>query len=294
MIMLCPENGRMNTLCYIEQYSPSMNITYREFSPSFLLQPYVDCYWIQTFSGFAGEVSPNQRCLPLGMMEIIIHLDSNRCEIYENGTWKKLPYVFIAGMYRETVVWRSPSDARKFGIRLKPETFPLLFKSPASLVFSEYTATENLIGNVANPLAEQMSEAQSTASMLAVVETFLLGQLKKGKQENNYIIDAARLIRASKGQCSIDEISRQVHVSIRQLQRSFQEKIGTSPKTYQRIIRFRTACEQLDRVDHLGGWAGLSYELGYSDQSHFLREFREFAGSVPNHLLGQLNQLQGK
>ncbi|MET0243435.1 MAG: AraC family transcriptional regulator [Flavitalea sp.] len=284
----------MKPVWYLGSYSPAMNITYREFSPSLLLQPYVDCYWIQTFSGFDGEISPDQRCLPLGMMEIIVHLDSNRCEIYENGKWTRLPSIFIAGMYRETVVWRSTSDARKFGIRLKPETFPLLFKTPAALVFSDYTATENLIGNVANELAEQLCEAANTAALIAVAEAFLFSRLKAGRPENNYIIAAARLIRQSKGQCSIDDISRQVYVSIRQLQRSFQDKIGTSPKTYQRIIRFRTACEQLDKVDDLGGWAGLSYELGYSDQSHFLREFKEFTGSVPNHILGQLNQLQGK
>jgi AraC-like DNA-binding protein len=55
-----------------------------------------------------------------------------------------------------------------------------------------------------------------------------------------------------------------------------------SPKTYQRIIRFRNAYSKIRSAS--GGqisWTQLSYSCGYSDQAHFVRDFRDFTGEVP-------------
>lgn len=271
-----------------------MNIVYEEIKPSAGLQPYVDSYWQQTFSDTNGQVSPEQRCVPFGMTELIVHLDDNHCEVCMNGVWSKLPKIFLAGIYRDAVLWRSPGNTRKFGIRLKPETFHMLFKAPASKLFSDYTSFDNLEVKDALPLAEKLGTAKTLHEAAAIAEQYLMQRLRQYSLENNYLIEAVRIIRQNRGDISIEELSRSVSVSPRQLQRTFKDQFGTSPKTYLRIIRFSNAYKDMFTLQETEGWAGLSYYLGYSDQAHFIREFKEFSGTMPKVMLLNEGQIFGK
>ena len=270
-----------------------MNITYQEIKPSAALQPYVDAYWIQSFEGARGEHSPEQFCIPLGMAEIIVTLDDGLYEISVNDQWFALPDIFICGMYPDKVTWRAESNTRKFGVRLKPETLHMLFKAPSSVLYSDYTVLENVVGSEANLLLEQLVEAPDLAAIIACTETFLLKQLNKYKQEHSYVLEAAELIRSSKGNLSIDTVCKSVYVSPRQLQRSFQQAMGLSPKTYQRVIRFRNVYRDMYRKQQTESWAGLSYDHGYADQAHFIREFKEFTGFIPTELLSNKTHIHG-
>lgn len=55
-----------------------------------------------------------------------------------------------------------------------------------------------------------------------------------------------------------------------------------NPKEYGRIARFQRAL----RMMQLGSrdYAGIAYANGYSDQSHFIRDFRLFSGITPKQL----------
>lgn len=260
-----------------------MNIGYQEVKPSAALQPYVDCYWRFNFNGAAGQYSPDQSCLPFGVGGIIVQLDGNSCDVWVNGTWQPLPQIFMAGMYQETVLWRAKGNALKFGINIKPEVFHLLFNAPSSAIFSNYTPLHNLAGTEAGLLLEQLAETNgSMTALVAVAEAFLLAQIRRQQPQRDYITEAVKLIRSTRGNISMDDVCRQIYVSPRQLQRSFRSTLGTGPKTYMRIIRFRNAFNQMQRLEQHGGWAGLSYELGYADQAHFIRDFKEFTGALPS------------
>ena len=64
----------------------------------------------------------------------------------------------------------------------------------------------------------------------------------------------------------------------------FKRHVGTTPKVLQRILRFAqvfTLLQERETVD----WAELSLELGYADQSHFIRDFVAFSGYRPKRFL---------
>jgi transcriptional regulator GlxA family with amidase domain len=60
----------------------------------------------------------------------------------------------------------------------------------------------------------------------------------------------------------------------------FRRAVGITPKHYYRIKRFTAALRHLAsaKPENL---ADLAVAVGYSDQSHLSREFREFAGIPP-------------
>jgi AraC-like DNA-binding protein len=60
----------------------------------------------------------------------------------------------------------------------------------------------------------------------------------------------------------------------------FRDAVGLTPKHYYRIKRFTAALQTL--AEGTGaGLAELAASLGYADQSHLTREFRDFAGITP-------------
>jgi transcriptional regulator GlxA family with amidase domain len=81
------------------------------------------------------------------------------------------------------------------------------------------------------------------------------------------------------GRVSLDDLARQAGMSARQFRRVCLRETGLSPKFLARVLRFRRA---LTRVPiEAGDHAGLAAECGYTDQSHFIAEFREFSGNTP-------------
>ncbi|TKK64473.1 AraC family transcriptional regulator [Ilyomonas limi] len=262
-----------------------MNITYQEFKPTPVLQPYVDTYWLLSFEGAYNEYSPGQYCLPNGMVEIVITISEGNYHIGANGDWFPMPDMMMCGVYHKNVIMRATGTTRKFGIRVKPEMLHILFTVPSSVLYEDYTNLENIVGNDAKLFVEQLAEAHDTTKIVSRTDAFLLAQLNKHKQEHSYLIKAVNLMRSSKGSVSVDAISKSVYRSPRQLQRSFQHEMGLSPKSYQRLIRFRNVYRNMQMLQQAGGWAGLSYKLGYADQAHLIRDFKEFTGLVPTDLL---------
>lgn len=262
-----------------------MDISYQEFSPSAALKPYVDCYWAMRFGGTTADVSPEQHCLPLGTMEVIFHLNDDHYEAKIGDAIHKLPTAFVAGMYQIPVSWKAVGGSRLFGIRIKPECLIELFRIPASVIFNEFTDMQSFFGNGVTPFTEQMREAEDTGARIRLTEAYLLSHLRDRQSERNYVLEAARIIRQTGGNISLDDLSSQLYVSPRQLQRSFKDTIGTSPKTYMRIARFASAYDYVQNERESLNWAGLSYHFGYSDQAHFIRDFKQFTGKAPTLMI---------
>jgi PAS domain S-box-containing protein len=70
-----------------------------------------------------------------------------------------------------------------------------------------------------------------------------------------------------------------LRLSIRTLERRFRSAFGISPLQYQRKLRMHQACELLVTTDR--AITEIAHALGFSDHSHFTREFRRRHGLPP-------------
>lgn len=260
-----------------------MIISYKEFKPHPHLQPYIENYWLQVFNGEKNEESPTQKCLPLGMVQIIVHTHEQECLVHQNGQWRRLPDMFFVGLYKDAVSWKTVGSSVCFGINIKPENLVQFFNVPAAALYNEYTDVSNFLQSRINTLADQLMGHTNGGTLVAIAEAYLLNRLKDIQSERSYITEATKLIRESKGSISIQELCKSLYVCERQLQRTFKDALGASPKVYTRIIRFRNAYQYVraTKASRLS-WASLSYDFGYADQAHFIRDFKEFTGAVPS------------
>ncbi|MDX1939547.1 MAG: helix-turn-helix transcriptional regulator [Saprospiraceae bacterium] len=264
-----------------------MKVTSREYPVSPILKPYVECYWSQESDGTPQEYSSMQRCLPLGMSELIFQVG----EIHQLGIVDEdgnpFPKAYIEGMMDESVLWQMPGASSIFGARLKPEGLIQLFRRPLAYFFNNFVLVEDFFGYDSKILIENIQNAATHRERIAILEYFLISQLKQSKPKHNYFTEAMKKIRSSNGNISIETLSKTLYVCERQLQRAFKVNLGLSPKTYQRIIRFSNTYNSILQREELN-WAELAQQYDYADQAHFIRDFKQFAGATPNVVLNEI------
>lgn len=109
------------------------------------------------------------------------------------------------------------------------------------------------------------------------------GILSKAPPLNAQASAALRLIR-NFGHLDIGEVADRVGWSRKHMAHTLRGVIGIGPKTFRRLLRFQgliamiSACAEPD-------WAQAAVAGGYCDQSHLIREFREFAGMTPSDFM---------
>ena len=84
---------------------------------------------------------------------------------------------------------------------------------------------------------------------------------------------------------SVTELASVACLSKKQFERLFNEMVGANPKEYARVVRFQKSLKLLQRYSEDTNQAQLAYQCGYADQSHFIREFKQFSGYTPLSLL---------
>ncbi len=261
-----------------------MNIKYTEIKPSRGLTDYVESYWHIGLHGSPSDVSPANICIPKGTVELIVTLNNGKTEVLSDEGWTELENVIVVGIQSSAVTWRIYGGTQKFGIRLKPETFLLLFGLPVADLYQKYVGIESLVGNRLNWFINMLREAPDTQARIQMVESFLCKKLAIGKAGESQLTRALRTIWKEEGNISTASLSKSVYLGERQLQRLFKNTVGISPKLYSRIIRFRSAYEQAISGKS-PGWTDVAYNSGYTDQAHFVKDFKTFTGHTPTALV---------
>jgi AraC-like DNA-binding protein len=87
------------------------------------------------------------------------------------------------------------------------------------------------------------------------------------------------------------ELAECCRLSSRQVQRQFQEALGVSPKKLGRAIRFEEIRKRL-MFEPDQSLTALAHEFGYTDQAHFIRDFKGFADRTPGEFAGEMRAIR--
>lgn len=149
---------------------------------------------------------------------------------------------------------------------------------PVLELFNQSVALDNIFpkSGVAET-EERLGLAKTDKQRIRIVEQFLLSQLRDIAQDK-LIIEAVRLIYASKGTVKIKELAERLFISLSPLERRFKSIVGTTPKKFASIVRFNAVLHQLDGARSL---TDICYEHNFFDQAHFIKDFRQYTGDTP-------------
>lgn len=247
------------------------------------LEPYVKCYWLSVFTGTESEaqkLSPKPVTLvPDGGSSIIFDINYKQ-NCHHESVWGVMDKPMV--VYNQHSI--SKGEIMTFGADFKPGGLRRFLDMPMWEFANESPELESISYSTFHELAERMVNASSIGEQISIVEAFLLNQLDKVNAIQATVMEALYTINKTSGSIKISELAAGLFVSERNLRRLFNEHVGVSPKTLCRITRLQNVirqCTEYKQLDFLIA----AYDNGYFDQSHFIKDFKEFCGYTPGQYL---------
>ena len=240
--------------------------------PTDILKPYIQSFVIQeTVDENVYKVLPNTG-LVIGFQY------KGKLSYLDNENEKPLSTSGITGLRDSYRVFKNSKDIGTVLVFFKEAGAASFFRQPLHELFRESISLDNfMLRSELLLLEERLYEARSDETRIKVVEEFLISRLAY-VEPDQLVLAALALIHKSKGNIRIKELMQQLHISQSPLEKRFRQAVGASPKKFASIVRLKNAIQHYSPQDSL---TALSYEAGYYDQAHFIKEFKTFTGDTP-------------
>lgn len=259
---------------------------YTEFKPNEILSDYIQLIWIAE-SESATENYPKEKILPDGIVEIVFHFADPFVTYNTQGEKKKQSKGFAISQMKNFVEIESDGIIGFVSVRFYPWGANHFFDTPISGFLDDSIDIALLWPNDFQNILQAIQNV-SNNKRINIIQSFLEEQLKKHKKETKEIETAIKLIRESKGKYTIEDLCKKLHIHHKKLERGFVNTIGTTPKMFSRTTRFLHLCHHLVEYENLT-LTQLAHKIGYYDQAHFIKDFKEFSGITPTEYFKQKN-----
>lgn len=164
---------------------------------------------------------------------------------------------------------------------------------PITELFDNGYSARDVVGREIEELLDKSHDTISLYELDRIVQSYFLRKLSQVKEP--LPIDFALQYLLTNYNTNMDKIAGMACMSIRNFERKCKERLGMPAKMYARIARFHKAYKMLESTPIIS-WPDLTYEVGYYDQTHFIKDFKEFAKLTPTilhkELLGEHIQFQ--
>jgi len=259
---------------------------YHEYEPHPILRDSVKCFWIHEGSSHSDA---EQDIEPDGCVELIFNFGSPYL-LRTTSPPTPLPEAIIVGFQNKTLPILVRGTVKVVAARL--------FVWGALALLQDDTGS---LANTVTPLGEGWSalvqrlrehatqgrydEARTT------LEDFLVQQAVARTYDPKLVQTAAKFLHRTKGQFRITDLADACDSSVRQLERGFHRAVGVTPKTFARTLRFVEAQRRL-MFEPEADLTALAYDCGFSDQAHFIKEFKAFTGKTPGEYARRMRKFQ--
>ena len=246
---------------------------------------------VASYSGFRDDVpAPGaQRQLPSTTAPLIIDLGAGwRVATPADRYRPVLLGGFAGGMHDAFALVEAAGPALCLQADLTPLGARRLLGVPMHELTNRVVSLDDLLGPDAGLLAERIAGARTWPERFAIVDEVLTRRLERAPAVSPEVEWAWAQLETSAGAMPVGTICGRLGWSRKRLVAAFREEIGLTPKTSARLVRFDALMARLRDPGRRVSWARLAAECGYFDQSHLVRDVREFTGGTPTELLGRL------
>ena len=238
---------------------------YREFRPPASLAEYIFCFWTQAVH---SRTEFAQRVLPDCCVDLMLVND--------------VPTV--AGPWTEPFLANLAPGTNILGARCHPGLASSLLGMPASELLNRTAPLSDVWGRAGADRFARIAEKRTLEAKMSMMASALLNRLANAPAIDKPVTGAIEWIaRCPDGQ--VEELSRWLGLSSRQIQRRFTKAVGYGPKLFQSVLRFQRLLSFGGKANARGNLAQFAADASYADQSHMTREVRRFSGKSPGELL---------
>jgi AraC-like DNA-binding protein len=255
---------------------PQMN--YQTIEPNTDLSAFIKCYW--TLDAAKEDKPEKQRIVPDGCMEMIFHYGDFYKQYISDENYILQPKCFVFGQVSRPLYIEPTGNTGIFAVRFHPDGFTPFSEIPVIDMENRAVPLQKLFGEEGVELEKKILAALTNTDRIKIIETFLMSRLVNPKFIDSITKSSVEIMLQLNGQLTVDELSGQLNINRRQLERKFSSVIGLSPKQLSKIIRLQATLKMLKKKQFTS-LTSLAYDNGYFDQTHFIKDFKEFTGMSP-------------
>ena len=242
------------------------------------LKPFVKCYW--TLDAPANKIPEKQRIVPDGCMEMIFHCGDLYKQYFDDGGSIIQPKCFVFGQITRVLEIEATGITGIFSVRFLPHGFIPFATMPLARMENTAVPLEALFYEEGIKLQNNILNATTVEEKIRIVEEFLIHRLTDPKQIDKVTKDSVDIMLKLNGQLTVDELTGNLSINRRKLERRFSSIIGLSPKQLSKMIRMQATLKMLANKE-VTSLTALAYEGDFYDQAHFIKDFKEFTGICP-------------
>jgi len=250
-------------------------MTFERFDPKPELSHIIKEFWIYEDLESIPKI---QKVIPDGYSEIIIHYgDPYRINL--DGVWETQSRLLFSNQISKFFHLENTGKSAIIGMKLFPMAGYELFGIDMSTLTDQVVALEDLYVDISSILP-LTSSAHSTESRISALENWVEKVITGSNRNTAKVREATVEVFKSNGMTDIQELANSLEISARQLERLFKKSTGVTFKFFSRIVRFSYIFQLMK--DKERSWVQVALESGFFDQSHFIKNFKEFTGEEPS------------
>lgn len=258
---------------------------YETWSPPSAVAHRVRCCWsLRGALSHDADAGDEEPALPDGCPELLFNFGAPFEHIDADGRVAAQPAVYLVGPISAPFHVRPTGDIDLIAVRLEPHGAFGISHDLAALRDRWVDATtldamRTLRGDHALTTLHAQLAAQDDVTRRATLAAWLTAVDAQLAVADTRVQALVRAIIADGGSSAVGPLATTLAATTRTLQRLFAQQVGVSPKLLARIVRFhRTCIAWREAPDTL---ARVAATLGYADESHLVRDFRQFVGEPP-------------
>lgn len=257
--------------------------------PHPILQPYVRCFAVRRFDTEGHEIP--KPMIANHEMTMAFFFQS-RLFNFKAIDKNAIPYVVKKNRFTESCFAGAQTFTKGsaifkgsitlLNIHFKPVGFFHIFNICPKELVDKLGDIEDILSNEFICLQEQMHEAATCGESLTLLENFLIQKIlsQKPKYRHKGITGASNFLLQKKGTYAIKRLANQCNMTLQTFEVQFAEQVGLNPKCFSRLLRFGSAVET-KLYQPFRRWTDIANICGYYDQTHFIKDFKEFTFLSP-------------
>ncbi|MFC7340591.1 AraC family transcriptional regulator [Saccharopolyspora griseoalba] len=203
----------------------------------------------------------------------------------ERGTDARSASIVLGGLHTRPAHLLQPRVQTGIQLAVRPLAVRALLGAPAAELREQAFDAREVLGPRIELLRERLAELPTWSQRFTALAEHLRSRTaEQPASPRPEVAEAWRWIAWHRGNGSMSELARHVHLGERQLNALFKAEVGLAPKALSRLMRFEHARRRIALAVRGGARPDLSsvaHACGYFDHSHLVRDFRQYAGTTP-------------
>jgi AraC-like DNA-binding protein len=215
---------------------------------------------------------PNLRCLLQGRATLT--LDETRCYT------APAPAAVLFGSTTRAMKAHLQGPFKLVGAGMFPRGWRELIGVPADAWTNRMDGVAHVWGHDPTTVWSALAAAETDADIARLLDQLLLQRLRvSGNGKTLPSVEQVEHLLVDPDLSSVEAIADRTGMSLRQIERISLRSYGLTPKQVIRKFRFLRTVSTLARSPG-GAWKDM-IDVLYYDQSHFIRDFKQFTGITP-------------